>query len=138
MKKHGLLIFFIASLFLLLYSYSSPAANADCDIDKGACSRMLGNAMVIFDIQPKPVKAMRELNVDVLLKGMNGHEMLRLNFDMPGMYMGKNEVILKRVADGKYTGKGVIPRCPSGKRLWRATVEIPDTGKAEFIFNVNY
>jgi len=37
-----------------------------------------------------------------------------------------------------YEGKGVIVKCPSGHRVWRATVTVPDLGKAEFIFDVIY
>lgn len=70
------------------------------------------------------------------IRGSSGHEKLIVDLAMPGMYMGENRVLLKRSADGGFTGIGVIPRCPSGKRLWRATIEIPDTGRVDFLFNV--
>ena len=112
-------------------------------MDKGPCSKKIGNAEVILDIYPKPVSAMRELMVYASLKGAGIYEKLKVEFDMPGMYMGRNEVILVRTKDGRYAGKGIIPRCPSGKKLWRATVEIPEqkspkTKKIEFLFNVTY
>lgn len=115
----------------------------DCDMDKGPCSKKIGNAEVILDIQPKPVSAMRELMVYVSLKDAGVYEKLKVKFSMPGMHMGRNEVILVRTNDGRYAGKGIIPRCPSGKKLWRATVEIPTqkstkTEKIDFLFNITY
>ena len=54
------------------------------------------------------------------------------------MNMGPNRVILKSAGPGTYEGRGIIVRCPSGRKIWRATVKIPDIGQAEFIFNVIY
>ena len=35
-------------------------------------------------------------------------------------------------------GQGVIVRCPSGKRIWRATVTLPSIGNVDFTFDVVY
>ena len=115
---------------------------ADCEIDKGPCSKVIGTTEVILDINPKPVKAMKELSFSVTLIG-EGKEIsaigvITLDLSMPGMYMGKNSIILKRGGPFTFSGKGVIPRCPSGKRLWQATVKIPKIGSASFLFNVGY
>jgi hypothetical protein len=127
-------------LAVLLVSYYAHAAGMpdrpDCDIDRGPCTKRIDNIEIALDINPKPVKAMKELSFTVNLRGSSGHEKLIIDLDMPGMYMGENRVLLKRSDDGEFTGIGVIPRCPGGKRLWRATIEIPDIGKVDFLFNV--
>lgn len=114
---------------------SSP----DCEIDKGPCSKTIGRMTITIDIAPKPVKAMAELAFTLTITGSSAlPPELVLNLGMPGMYMGKNRVPLGRNTDGTYTGKGVIPRCPSGRKLWRATVELPEKGEVSFTFNVSY
>jgi hypothetical protein len=57
---------------------------------------------------------------------------------MPGMHMGPNRVQMKPVSPGVYEGKGIIVRCPSGKRTWQADVTVPGHGRISFIFDVRY
>ncbi|MBI2353684.1 MAG: hypothetical protein HYV06_01430 [Deltaproteobacteria bacterium] len=132
----------LAVLFLSQYPHALHASvlSQECDIDGGPCAKTVGGAYVILDIEPKPVKAMKELTFTVTLKGMKEYEGLRLKLQMPGMFMGNNEVRLARSAGGRYTGKGVVPKCHSGKRVWSATVELPGSTPAEvsFLFNVRY
>lgn len=111
----------------------------DCDIDKGMCSRKTGNGEVILDITPRPVKAMEELAFRLVVKphAPSARE-LSIDLSMPGMYMGNNQVLLKKGPDGTYAGNGVIPRCRSGSRRWKAATNIPETGKVDFTFDVSY
>lgn len=114
-------------------------------MNSGTCVKKTGAAEIILDITPKPVKVMKELSFTVKLKGKAADRLI-LDLDMPGMYMGKNRVILEKTAAGIYKGKGVIPKCPSGRKLWRATVYLLDTAnnagndnvKADFLFDVTY
>jgi len=147
MKIKFLPFCFIISVFLLPCGFSPYAAASDmpdCNIDAGHCIKKIDDAEIIFDINPKPVKAMKELFFTVTIKGKkssNKADNLLINLGMPGMYMGKNSVKLVKTADGTYKGKGVIPRCPSGRKLWRATVYLSDVGNnknVDFIFNVLY
>ncbi len=133
-------IAFYGTLLIVLLSggCSRHDAATDCDINKGPCTRDTGTAEIIFDITPKPVKAMQELTFTVKIKGSSGADNLIITLGMPGMYMGGNKVIARKSAKDTYTGKGVIPRCLSGKRLWQATVETPEDEKAGFLFNVLY
>jgi len=148
----------IVVLFVLLFSAVATAiplfsairegqSPDDCEIDRGRCSRTVGEKTVIFAIDPTPVRAMEELTFLVTLlpapssldtRKHQEAEGITLDLGMPGMYMGKNRVILKRTAEGKYAGRGVIPRCPSGRSLWRGTLEIPDLGRVEFLFHVTH
>ena len=140
------LLIFTMLLTLSLRQNSVYAADIDtstvqdCEIHKGPCSKKIGAVNIVLNIEPKPVKAMKALTFTVTLKGTREYESLRLTLKMPGMFMGNNVVKLVRVGGGKYSGKGVIPRCPSGKRLWFATVEVPGITSPEpsFMFNVLY
>ncbi|MCL5022789.1 MAG: FixH family protein [Nitrospirae bacterium] len=130
-----------------------PSRAPDCEIDKGACSKEVGGDEVTIDITPKPVKAMQELVFHLTFRrnspsgflataggggvgGLPGE--FTLDLSMPGMYMGMNRVLLRRTSGGTYSGKGVIPKCRSGKRLWKATVALPQEGQVGFTFNVSY
>jgi len=128
------------SMLLIMPSPSVHAVEhpADCSIDQGSCTKLAGNREVIFDISPKPVRVMKEVTFIVHVIGRNVAPTLLLDLSMPGMYMGRNEVVLKKRPDGAYVGKGVLPRCLSGKRLWQAEIDIAGTGKVSYRFNVAY
>ena len=81
---------------------------------------------------------MKDLTFMVTLDGKHPGAPLFIDLGMPGMHMGPNQVVLEPVKAGVYKGKGIIVRCPSGKRTWRATVTIPDIGEVDFIFDVIY
>ncbi len=121
------------------FSDKKRETTPDCEIDRGTCAKKTDNGDVVLDIRPKPVKAMEELVFHlVITPAVLLPPELSIDLSMPGMYMGKNQVLLRRDRDGTYSGKGVIPKCASGRRLWKATAHIPGAGKAEFIFNVSY
>jgi nitrogen fixation protein FixH len=105
--------------------------------EKGTIKK-IADLEVALDISPEPVKAMEELLFSLSVKGGRLDDILLLDLAMPGMYMGGNKVALRKADDGRYYGKGIIPRCPSGKQLWSATIDIPRKGKVEFLFDVIY
>ena len=130
-------------ILCLICSLLIPPAVADdsainCDAHRGVCSQTLGAATVSLEISPRPVKAMQDLIFKVFLSGNPQPESLYIDLGMPGMKMGPNRVALKKVAAGEYEGRGVIVRCPSGRRTWFANVTIPDAGEVKFIFDVIY
>ena len=98
----------------------------------------LGNVKLTLDILPKPVKAMQDLVFRLTLSGINQNANPYIDLGMPGMDMGPNRVLLKAVDSGVYEGTGIIVRCPSGRKVWRARITIPDIGTVDFIFNVIY
>jgi hypothetical protein len=53
------------------------------------------------------------------------------------MYMGENVVRLAPAGEGRWRGRGVIVKCPSGRRAWRATVRVPPLGEAAFDFEAD-
>ncbi len=113
---------------------------ADCDINRGVCLKRIGDVEVVLDITPRPVSSMKELTFFLKLKGVEVDVLPKrvlLELTMPGMEMGKNQVILESKGKGIYKGRGTIVRCPSGKRLWRAGIWLPGVGEASFLFNVD-
>ena len=142
--------YFILKAFILLLLFRAslpgsgiPAAGAaetkiNCNIHDGACSQSQAGLEITLNILPKPVKAMRDLAFKVSLAGDVPEQAPYIDLGMPGMKMGPNRVILKKISRTVYEAKGVIVRCPSGCRTWRATVTVPGRGKADFIFDVVY
>jgi hypothetical protein len=120
-----------------LLSAAAPAAFGDgvvinCDIQRGPCIQKTGDGMAVeFDIKPRPVTQMSDLAyvVTVTRGGMPvPGSSAALDLTMPGMFMGKNWPVLKRMSAGRFEGKGVIPRCPTGKRTWQADVIVSHDG----------
>ena len=128
--------------FLAMCSSASGAdsetSRVGCDVHKGPCSATLSGAEVILEINPKPVRAMQDLTFIVTLTEGTAATSLILDLGMPGMKMGRNRVILKPAGKSVFSGNGVIVRCPSGRRTWKASLLVPEKGTVEFIFDVIY
>lgn len=116
----------------------TPGDVFNCDIQRGPCTQELAGMAVTLDILPRPVKAMKDLKFRVTLSGEKPARAAHIDLGMPGMDMGPNRVELRPVTDKVYEGQGVIVRCPSGRRTWKATVTLPESGKVEFLFDVIY
>jgi hypothetical protein len=110
----------------------------NCDIQQRPCTKELAGMTVTLDILPKPVKAMKDLKFQVTLSGGKTTVPPYIDLGMPGMNMGPNRVELRPLKGNLYEGQGVIVRCPSGRRTWKATVTLPEAGKVEFVFDVIY
>jgi hypothetical protein len=122
---------------------SAAESGTTCDIQGGSCLKETGDGMTVeFDIQPKPVVPLSELTfiVNLTRAGMPVTDAsVVLDLSMPGMFMGKNRPILKHAKNGRYEGKGIITRCPSGKKMWQAEVTVKQAGKTtvvDFVFEV--
>jgi hypothetical protein len=136
--------------FLTLFVYSlaictTMAADKyrkmiNCDAHSGTCTQKANEMDVILEISPRPVKAMQDLRFNLTLSGRNltPSAIPYIDLGMPGMNMGPNRVLLEPVGQGMYAGQGIIVRCPSGRRIWQATVTVPDIGTVKFIFDVIY
>ena len=131
-------IFFVVLLQLLCGNLWAAEATPDCAIHKSGCTKPVGDRLVELDIYPKPVTAMQELTFTVSISGGALEKAPYIDLGMPGMHMGPNRVELTQSAAGVYEGRGVIVRCPSGKKIWRATLTLPSIGKAEYTFDVVY
>ncbi len=140
--RHSSFLAVLGLLFLwgLIVSPAAYASDAEinCDAHKGVCTQSLGNNTVSLEIAPRPVKTMRDLVFKVSISGNSPSKSPYIDLGMPAMKMGPNRVLLKPAGQGCYEGKGVIVRCPSGRRTWFANVIIPDSCEVKFIFDVIY
>ena len=135
------LIFLVLAVFMAntLFAADSKTGHLiNCDIQNQPCNQTISGGHITFDIQPKPVKAMEDLMFEVKLKDIDLTGPPVIDLGMPGMKMGPNQVTLKMTDTGVFQGKGIIVRCPSGKTIWQATVNIPGKGSVDFIFDVVY
>lgn len=102
----------------------APAAAA-CDLGAGPCEVTLDGVTVRLEVGPRPLRTMAELAVSATLRAdgapLDG-AVVALDFRMPGMEMGRNVIELSSLGGGRYTGKAVLVRCPSGRRDYEARV----------------
>jgi hypothetical protein len=146
-RRHGGLTDLLLCLVvtgIAVFSLSAHAraqgaqAGIDCAIQSGPCTKGFAGGTLALEITPRPVRAMHDLTFTVTFSGLKLAHDPFIDLGMPGMIMGPNRVLLKRAGENTYRGTGVIVRCPSGRRTWKATVIVPDKGSAEFVFDVLY
>ena len=136
----------LSALLFMLFSLSLPALAGDrgpgelvsCDVHHDACTKALPNAVITLDITPKPVRAMKDLLFTLEVSGTQPNSKPYIDLGMPGMKMGPNRVNMEASGEDLYKGRGIIVRCPSGKRTWMADVTLPGLGNATFVFDVIY
>ncbi len=122
----------------MLISGSTLSANpVDTTIHEKACTITSGSYTVTLNIDPKPVKHMKELTFSMTVSPCDKlPASLLLDLSMPGMAMGKNQVTLVKKSACLYEGKGIIVRCMSGRTLWQATILSDELNNPAFTFNV--
>ena len=145
--KHLVNLFSVVLLTVFLLAAPGCIAAGDkyqkminCDLHQGTCTQRLAGYTVTLAVTPRPVKAMQDLLFQVSLSGKlpPNTKLPYIDLGMPGMNMGPNRVQLKSTGNATYVGRGVIVKCPSGRRTWQATVTIPTAGQTDFIFDVIY
>jgi len=120
----------------------AESVSPDCRFESGPCSKTLLGITMTLDITPKPLRPMRELTFTVLISDQGRpitDAFVTIALTMPSMFMGKNIIMLAHSKDGIYEGKGVIVRCPSGEKIWKATVTLKrdgGTAAANYVFEV--
>jgi nitrogen fixation protein FixH len=107
---------------------------APCDLGAGPCTRALpGGGEVTLELGPRPLRAMADLDVDAHVRaaaaGVEGAT-VSVAFSMKGMEMGPNARTLAERGAGRYAGKAVLVRCPSGRGDWIAEVTVARPGRA--------
>lgn len=140
----SLILFFVSICIIVVPAAESFAkdkhsdAQINCDIQQNSCTQPIFGGRITFDIKQKPVKVMTDLTFEVSVSGIDLSGPPVIDLSMPGMKMGRNQIQMKMIQTGVYQGTGVIVRCPSGKTVWQATVDLPGNGNAEFVFDVVY
>ena len=136
----GLLIALLLTITGHISAGDKFQESINCNLHAGPCTRLFSEQPVTLEVSPRPIKAMQDLEFKVTLNAKlpPNTQLPYIDLGMPGMNMGPNRVQLKFTGNATYEGRGVIVRCPSGRRTWRATVTIPDAGHTDFIFDVIY
>lgn len=103
-----------------------------CELGSGPCTQPAGPYELTLDLGPRPLRTMVELSAALELRRdgapVDGATVI-LSFDMRDMSMGPNRRVLAGAGGGRYGGKGVLVRCPSGRRDWIATVAVEAPGR---------
>ena len=115
----------------------------NCDIHHGPCTQPLAGGTATLEILPRPVRAMTDLIFRLTLVPPPEPDQAEaglpfIDLDMPAMFMGYNRVHMVRESPGRYSGSGVIVRCPTGIPTWEARIAVPGRGEASFVFDVRY
>ena len=106
------------------------ARTSDCAVSEGPCSQQSGTHRLTLEVTPRPVRPMVDLEFAVAVEPRLAEATGEIALSMPGMYMGENRVPLVVGPDGRLHGKGVVVRCPSGRRTWSAGVTVRAPGTA--------
>jgi nitrogen fixation protein FixH len=113
---------------------AKAAAPSRCDLGAGACRAELeGGTELVIELAPRPLSTMKELTVEAQLHRLGepvSGAQVAISFTMDGMRMGDNTVRLAGLGSGRYQGKAVLVRCPSGRRDWLARVTVRE-GESE-------
>jgi len=97
--------------------------NTSCDLDTSACSTSVKNQTITLDIQPKPIRVARMLQVRVKLTDIKA-EKVELDIAGQNMYMGYNRVTLTPVKGHPhlYEGQSMLAFCTNDKMDWHLSV----------------
>ncbi len=126
----GLFVLFLSLGFLL------NCEMKDREFEKLPLIKHYQGYTIVFEAEPWPVVPMKRTIFRLKTTPPLKADKVLMELTMPGMYMGQNRVVLKRVSDGVFQGTGVVVRCPSGKTLWRATFTAEGFGPVSFDFHV--
>ena len=90
----------------------------------------------LFDIGLKAISEMRDLSFTQrhVRSGPIYSKRVTMTLLIPGMLMGKNTVILFRRVASLHSVMGIIPRCPSGKKLWEERANLTEARKVYYFF----
>ena len=140
-----LLIFFaLATVLLSLLVVRSGRITASFLTDNSSTSPLEEKVTVIpdgrvqFTVTPQPVQAMKPLLFQVTVHNDREPQSVLVDLSMPDMYMGINQVTMRKSSPGVYEGVGIIPICPSGLKLWQASVIIDHQVTGNYYFDVQY
>jgi nitrogen fixation protein FixH len=108
---------------------------APCALSAGPCRLDLGDGLAVtLELSPRPLRTMADLaaRAEVTRGGapVDGAA-VALELAMAGMDMGPNRSALAGAGGGRYEGKAVLVRCPSGRKDWTARVTVAEPGRPE-------
>lgn len=128
----GILVFQSGSIRSSFFTGPRPVLSPE---ENGA---FMPNDRVGLTVTPHPIRAMKPLHFQVIVKDDEEPQSVMVDLAMPDMYMGLNQVAMKKSSPGVYKGVGIIPICPTGLTLWQASVIIDNQVAGDFFFDVQY
>ena len=132
-KGLAALVFFACMLFA---GTSLSGYTVDNTIHEKPCTVIAGHRTITLNIDPKPVKQMKELTFSITVTPCDKlPDKLLLDLSMPGMLMGNNQVTLVKKHPCLYEGNGIIVRCMSRQTLWQVTILSDELNNPTFTFN---
>jgi hypothetical protein len=114
------------------------AVPGDCNLQLRACTGADAEGSLSLRLLVPQLRALQPFDVEVRLS-RPGASQVQVNFQMVGMEMGQNRFQLARVAPGDWRGQAMLPFCWTGRRDWRAAVEVVDGSEryqATFLFAI--
>jgi hypothetical protein len=128
----GILVFQSGRISTSLFPEPRPSLSQD------KIGAFMPNDRVGLTVTPQPVRAMKALHFEVNVKDGGEPQSVVVDLSMPDMYMGMNQVTMKKSSPSVYKGVGIIPICPTGLTLWQASVIIDNQVAGDFLFDVQY
>lgn len=103
-------------------------ADPTCTPVGGSCTVSDGKMSITLDLEAG-VQPLTSFPVRVSLTGqaVAGVDRVAVRFTMADMEMGINRFGLVRRLDGVWQGQALLPVCATGRRDWRASVEVGST-----------
>ncbi len=101
---------------------ATAALDPSCDIQQGPCRvEFPDGGRITLSIAPQPFRALQPLEIRVTTEGLDAQE-VAVDFRGLGMNMGYNRPRLKREAQGRFSGSGMLSTCVLERMTWEATV----------------
>lgn len=107
--------------------------DTSCDLRKSACVIKMDNKEFNLEVFPKDIPLMKNLTFRLKTDAKNFNEK-SLNIYATNMFMGYFNLKFKKVSQGVYEAKGMLPTCSVGNMQWNADLIVSDGKGARFQF----
>jgi hypothetical protein len=105
-----------------LDAVETGVVDSTCDVHNATCEARFNNGgSLLFSMNPRPIKPLTQLELQVQLSNMNAQQVL-VDFQGIGIDMGFYRPELKSNNDSLFSGQASLSVCTLDKMLWQATV----------------
>jgi len=107
-----------------LDAVETGVVDSTCDMHNAVCEARFNNGgRLQLSINPRPIKPMTQLELEVRLSNMDAQQVL-VDFQGIGIDMGFYRPELTRINDSLFSGQASLSVCTLDKMLWQATAII--------------